>query len=135
MWTWIQTGLLIGPDGSRSPGYSGKGACKNQPEAQDIKNWGPIPCGVYRIGDPHDSADHGPFVLPLTPDSANEMFGRDSFLIHGDSISAPGTASEGCIILPRPIREKIATSGDRELQVIANESIPTVATDPGMEAE
>ena len=45
------------------------------------------------------------------------MFGRDGFLIHGDSIVHTGQASQGCIILPRSIREQIAASEDDELEV------------------
>ena len=62
---------------------------------------------------------HGPFVLRLTPAPTNEMFGRDGFLIHGDSIEHPGSASHGCIILPRAIREAIAKSDDDTLHVVA----------------
>lgn len=135
MWTYIQTGLLIDPEGPRSPAYSGKGEHKNRPEDQALKNLGPIPCGIYHIGDPHDSVDHGPFVLPLTPDPSNEMFGRDSFLIHGDSIDHPGAASEGCICTARTVRERVRASGDRVLEVIAHEPVQPVAVDPGIEAE
>jgi len=35
------------------------------------------------------------------------------------SIEHPGAASEGCIIVARPIREQVWESGDRKLQVIA----------------
>lgn len=135
MWSYVQTGDLIGPDGLHHQAYSGKGEYKNQPSAQHIQNFGPIPCGAYRIGDHVDTVTHGPFVLPLTPDSANVMFGRAGFLIHGDSVVAPGTASEGCIIVDRVTRGKIAASGDRELQVLASNPQPTVAVNPGIEAE
>jgi len=47
------------------------------------------------------------------------MCGRSAFLIHGDSIAAPGTASHGCIILARPDRERIAESGVKQLVVVA----------------
>lgn len=134
MWTWYQTGTMDGPSGQKFTGYSGLGPYKNSPSAQDLENLGPIPCGVYRIGDPYDSATHGPFVLPLTPDSANKMFGRAAFLIHGDSVHAPGTASKGCIVLPRANREAIYASKDRMLCVEARPPEP-VAMDPGMEAE
>lgn len=107
----IRNGQLAGV------GYSGLGAGKNNPTMQSVKGVGPIPQGVYRIGDPFDSEEHGPFALPLAPDAANQMFGRAGFLIHGDSIEHPGAASEGCIILPRLVREAIAASGDRGLQV------------------
>ena len=63
---------------------------------------------------------HGPYVLPLTPDPENLMYGRDGFLIHGDSITNPGSASEGCIILPRSARTMIAASGDNRLEVVGD---------------
>lgn len=88
-------------------GYSGAGIFKNDPTAQNIPDHGPIPVGRYTIGQPHDSPTHGPYSLPLTPDPTNEMFGRSAFLIHGDSVHAPGTASEGCIIMARGVREQI----------------------------
>ncbi len=100
-------------------GYSGKGAGKNNPLLQEIHNVGPIPEGTYTIGVPHDSHTHGPFAIPLIPDGANEMFGRAGFLIHGDSIEHPGAASEGCIIMPRSVRERIMSSGETTLEVIA----------------
>lgn len=131
MWTYLQTGLLIGPDELRFPAYSGRGEYKNKPSAENIKDWGPIPCGVYRIGDPVDTVTHGPYVLPLTPDAANQMHGRSGFLIHGDSVIAAGTASEGCIVAARSIREVIHQSQDRELHVESG----LVAVDPGIESE
>jgi hypothetical protein len=47
------------------------------------------------------------------------MFGRDGFLIHGDNSAMNHTASEGCIILTRDIRQRISDSGDTQLTVIA----------------
>ena len=58
------------------------------------------------------------FLSPMTPDPANEMFGRSGFLIHGDSLMHPGCASRGCIVLARPSREAIAQSGDQDLEVV-----------------
>lgn len=133
MWEFQQTGTLIAPDGTRTPCYSGKGQYKNNPTYDELMDWGPIPKGVYRIGDPVNTVTHGPFVLPLTPDAANLMHGRSGFLIHGDSIVDPGNASEGCIIVNRTTREKIAASGDRELHVTAGPVM--VAIDPGTETE
>lgn len=91
-------------------GYSGKGdgVGKNNPDAQALHGVGPIPRGRWIIGSPYDTKTHGPFVLPLTPAASTETFGRDGFLIHGDAVVEPGTASEGCIILPRTAREEIA---------------------------
>lgn len=121
MWTYQQaTGKILDPNGLVVGfGYSGKGKHKNDPESQSVPNQGPIPEGYYLIGAPHDTLTHGPYVLPLTPDPLNKMFGRSGFLIHGDSIVAPGTASEGCIIAARYIREDIAGSIVKLLVVVS----------------
>jgi len=109
---WDERGELL------ATGYSGFGDDKNNPKMQGIRNKGPIPRGLYIIGQPYDSkGGPGPFVLPLTP-SGHDAFGRTDFLIHGDSITAPGTASKGCIILPRPIRMMIHDRNTRVLRVI-----------------
>jgi Tlde1 domain len=101
--------------------YSGSGPGKNNPDMQGVRNVGPIPQGAYTISEPFDldGGPHGPYVLKLTPDPANVMFGRSGFLIHGDSKENPGSSSEGCIVAPRSIREAIAKSGDTRLLVIA----------------
>jgi hypothetical protein len=120
MWTYEQsTGRLSREGAVVAEGYSGLDAGKNNPEMQEVHDVGPLPRGIYVIGRPHDTETHGPFVLPLTPDPANTMFGRTGFLIHGDSLQHPGRASNGCIILPRPIRDRIAASGDDQLTVVA----------------
>lgn len=121
MWTYKQsTGQLFQNGQLEAIGYSGHGEGRNNPSAQTIPFVGPIPCGVWEIsGPPRDTPTHGPYVLTLTSMAGVDTFGRSGFLIHGDSIPAPGTASEGCIVLPRPIRESIWLSGDRALEVIA----------------
>lgn len=101
-----------------SSGYSGAGAGKNNPGMVQVRNVGPIPCGKYSIGEPFDSEAHGPHVMRLFPDPSNQMFGRSGFLMHGDSISSPGNASEGCIVLPRDVRELVSNSNDSTLTVI-----------------
>lgn len=120
-WLYEQvSGRMYAPSGELvGVGYSGADGCKNNPKTQSVHNMGPIPVGVYHIGSAINTVTHGPFVLPLTPDPGNTMFGRYGFLIHGDSVVAPGTASEGCIIMSRDVREAIAISGDTDLQVIA----------------
>lgn len=121
MWIYQQsTGKILDPDGAViGYGYSGKGIHKNNPEAQSQHDEGPIPEGYYTIGDPHNTVTHGPFVLPLNPDPQNKMFGRSGFLIHGDSVTHPGTASLGCIIAARYIREDIAKSPVKLLGVVS----------------
>lgn len=119
MWTWEQgTGRLLRDGDQVAVGYSGAGEGKNNPDMQSVHNVGPVPVGRYSIGGPHDTMTHGPYVLPLNPDPANEMFGRSGFLIHGDSVVHPGTASEGCIILGRSTRTEVWESGDRDLEVV-----------------
>jgi hypothetical protein len=114
-----KTGLIFSDTGSIfGCGYSGNGEGKNNPDFENVENVGPLPKGIYKIGKPYDSPHTGKFTLPLIPDIDNVMFGRDSFCIHGDSISEPGTASNGCIILPRNVREEINNCTDKILKVI-----------------
>lgn len=118
MWTYAQSAGEMQRDGEFiCVGYSGFGAGKNNPDMESVANVGPIPRGRYQIGSPFDSETHGPVVMRLTPCDGTETFGRDGFLIHGDSVSRPGGASHGCIILPRPERLAIAGSGDTDLEV------------------
>ena len=120
MWYFEQSnGNLSNANGEiLGKGYAGNGKGKNNPLMQNIKNTGPIPKGNYQIGEPYDSLHTGPFTLPLTPDKNNNMFGRDEFKIHGDDISSPGNASDGCIVMPRKVREKVNSSSDKILIVI-----------------
>jgi hypothetical protein len=120
MWTYEQsTGLMIDPTGMIvGEGYSGGGQGKNNPLMQAIRDVGPIPQGSYTMESPVDSKTHGPYAIHLIPDAENDMFGRDEFLCHGDSIIAPGTASEGCIIQNHETRIKMWESGDHRLQVV-----------------
>lgn len=118
-------------------GYAGRGEGKNNPIMQDVRagcrfsqgewapvdgltaeDWGPLPAGIYTMQPPQMTATHGPFVLWLSPDESNEMFGRSEFGIHGDSWEHPGLASEGCICVVRGLRESIWASGDHRIQVI-----------------
>lgn len=106
-------------DGKRlATGYSGAGIGKNDPDRQHERQVGPIPRGLWGIGPAHDTLSHGPVVMALSPAPGTETFGRSAFLIHGDSRSAPGTASLGCIILPLAIRLAISRSADRWLEVV-----------------
>lgn len=97
------------------------GEGKNNSGMQDVPSVGPLPVGFYSINPPVDSETHGPYALPLTPDPGNQMYGRSAFMIHGDSLEHPGFASQGCIIMARPIRMEIWESADRQLQVISGE--------------
>jgi hypothetical protein len=120
MWKYDQaSGALTDPNGEfEARGYSGAALGKNNPDMENVPCVGPIPVGSYTLGEPFDSPEHGPFAMPLTPDPANEMFGRSGFLMHGDSLEHPGCASEGCIIMPPGARAGVWASGDRELEVV-----------------
>ncbi len=121
-WTYQQsTGNLTNPNGALAEvGYSGNGIYKNDPASQCVKDHGPIPVGLYAIGPLIPSGGHlGPNVMELTPDPENEMCGRGGFFMHGDSISDPGNASDGCIIMSHNTRLAVAGWGDNQLEVIA----------------
>lgn len=121
MWTYIQSVGILSREGAfLAIGYSGSGEGKNNPALQNVHDLGPIPAGEWEIcGPPYDTKEHGPYVLRLEPKPGTETFGRVGFLMHGDSIEAPGTASKGCIVQNRFVRTKVWLSGDRDLRVIA----------------
>lgn len=122
MWLYEQSSGMMSHNGTKvAQGYSGYEQYKNDPAYDNVHNCGPLPRGKYTIETPRDTPDHGPFVLPLEPDPANIMHGREGFLIHGDSLTHPGMASFGCIILSRPVRVQIWDSGDHDLTVIPKE--------------
>ena len=110
--------------------YSGNGSGKNNPDAEAIRDVGPLPCGNYTIQPPVDTESHGPYVLWLVPDAATfaymQKIGRapidpsvPDFAIHGERKEPPpGEASKGCIIEPHSDRVIVWTSGDDQLQVI-----------------
>ena len=120
MWTYSQsTGAWHGVSGTViAYGYSGCGDCKNRPDCQQEKNKGPIPRGKWKIIALFDSPTHGPYCLRLSPLNGTDTLGGDGFLIHGDSVKFPGEASQGCIILPRRIRQYIWESQDIDVEVI-----------------
>ena len=121
MWTYQQsTGAVTRADGVViGDGYSGNGPGYNNPLSQDHHDVGPIPQGRWHIaGFFDDTGGKGPVVTHLIPNVGTETFERFGFMIHGDNAAMNHTASEGCIILSRPLREQIAESGDTELLVV-----------------
>jgi hypothetical protein len=87
--------------------YAGIGPSLNNPDAQSVRDQGPLPQGIYIIGYP--THRKGPLTLPLIPLSINHMYGRDSFLIHGDKRSSASkkSASNGCIVANHDCRADI----------------------------
>lgn len=125
MWRWDQSAGELTQNGTFvSKGYSGKGRGKNNPALEGMVGMGPIPAGKWKIVRLYDSESVGPYALELhavdaTPgNDTHDRTGRGAFRIHGDSVKHPGDASNGCIILPRNVREKIWKSGDRDLEVV-----------------
>jgi len=47
-------------------------------------------------------------VAHLTPIEGTDTFGRSGFMVHGDNQALNHSASEGCIVAPRFIRDQIA---------------------------
>jgi hypothetical protein len=123
MWKYVQsTGDLFDASGKNiARGYSGKNPEGiNQPDKECEANVGPIPRGLYDIGRQKDKPT--PVTLPLTARDPNHCSPpRSGFLIHGDNSS--GTASTGCIVVGRTIRETIRDSGDTTVQVVRASSL------------
>lgn len=120
MWIYVQrTGELRHGDLHIATGYSGHNKAKNDTSQQSVVNMGPIPQGAYLIGSLSEDASHGPLAFHLVPQTGTNTFGRGGFLMHGDSKESPGSASHGCIIMPRDVREKVFSSPDRLLLVVS----------------
>ena len=116
MWKYkITTGEVLLDGVAIATGYSGHGAGLNDPDYCAIHDVGPIPPGLYKLGAPYDSNKTGPFTISLLPVDHDAMR-RDGFKIHGDNSKGDKSASHGCIIIPRHVREEIAkTSGTLEV--------------------
>lgn len=124
MWEYDRANGTLSHNGTVvANGYSGKGRFKNRPESESYRaphgsaDAAPLPSGSYTIGSPFNSHVTGSYAMRLYPDSVNNMFGRDSFEIHGDSRQHPGEASEGCIVISSSTRHEIWASGDKVLRV------------------
>ena len=119
-WRYVQsTGELFHDAELIGTGYSGHGAGVNNPAMQSVKNVGPIPVGHYTIGPAFHHPVCGPVAMRLLPHPDNRMFNRDGLLMHGDTPSMDHTASDGCIIQQRQIRDRVDASPDRDLVVEA----------------
>lgn len=113
---------LIWIDGRKiGPAYSGAPGAVNDESRASEKDTGPIPVGIWTIGKPVDKLtpgdELGPFCLPLTPDPGTRTFGRSGFWVHGDNASHNQSASHGCIVAARAVREQIDADPDRRIFV------------------
>lgn len=128
MWTFNSANGNLSHDGAfMGIGYAGHGAGLDNQADQYIHDLGPLPVGMWTIGDffddlipdPPDGKIHlGPCVAPLTPSEGTDTQGRGGFFIHGDNAEQNHTASDGCIVLNPSIREEIKNSGDTTLEVV-----------------
>lgn len=124
-WTYKQaTGELLDPTGQHvATGYAG-GNCGKNPEGrnntlmQDVRSVGPLPKGEYMLGEVVLTSHLGPYAIPLIPSPENVMFGRSGFFMHGDNMQLDGSASEGCIIMPKIVRLRVYGSDDRLIEVV-----------------
>jgi len=99
-------------------GYSGHGPGLNNPDKEDVRGVGPIPAGRYAMSDFFDHPHLGPVVCHLVPSPENDMHGRSAFDVHGDNAFVNHSASDGCIILARKLREMLRDEGPREIEVV-----------------
>lgn len=98
-------------------GYSGFGPGLDNPDMESVPNVGPIPRGEWHIERWDEThGDKGPQVAVLAPVGHN-AHGRSAFLIHGDNALGNHTASHGCIIANRTIRNALRASGETALIV------------------
>jgi hypothetical protein len=116
LWTYVRRGAggrgcLLCDGTVRGEGYSGHGEGLNEPSAESETGVGPIPAGRYAIGAFFDHPRLGPCVARLLPLPGTVTFGRSGFFIHGDNAAMDHGASDGCIVLARPLRESIRDSG------------------------
>ena len=121
MWTFdVKAGAILSP--TKFPlgtAYSGNGKGLNNPLMDGVPDVGPIPPGQWQIGEFFDDiGGKGPQVCHLTPAPGTDTLGRSGFMIHGDNQLMNHSASEGCIIAARFIRDAIAHSGDKIIEVV-----------------
>ena len=129
----IKTGHIYDPLGNKVwTGYAGGNEGKNpegvnNPLMVSVAKVGPLCPGFYTMESPLPTSHLGPFAIPLTPDATNVMFGRRGFYCHGDRTQPPPrSASEGCIIAARAVRDQMwgkAFNGQvvHRIQVVAEE--------------
>jgi hypothetical protein len=123
-WLYEQSsGRFTDPTGtSQGKGYSGQPPFVNDATAQAQVDQGPIPQGLWQAVELiPESTSHGPYAIRLEPYQQTETFGRSGFMMHGDLISRPGYASEGCIVMSRDVRELFWNSTDHDILVVAEQ--------------
>ena len=90
----------------------------NNPDMQYVRGVGPLPQGRYHIDGVYNSKQVGPYALILRPEPGTDTKGRGDFRVHGDNKSGNHSASNGCIIMPRGVREQMWLFKDHTVQVV-----------------
>lgn len=117
-WVYSQsTGILSHSGEPIGKGYSGHGEGLNNPKLEMVHSLGPLPKGLWELGMFFDDKHLGVTVCALKP-TDQDVFGRGGFFIHGDNKLMNFTASDGCIILSRKLREAIRDSGEKYIEII-----------------
>lgn len=87
-------------------GYAGALHGLNNPELDGVRNIGPLPEGEYRMRVyPHPRFAEPAIKLVQVKGETHE---RSGFWIHGDNAKADRSASSGCPVFSRPVRQCIA---------------------------
>ena len=97
------------------PAYSGAQGFVNRPSQTDVFQKGPIPQGLWDIGVAVQHKRLGAVAIPLTALSYEGK--RSAFFIHGDNAAMNQTASKGCIVTSRAVRDLIGAKGFTTLVV------------------
>lgn len=98
--------------------YSGHGVGLNNPAEIPTHNIGPLPLGVWGIGEWFDHPHLGKMVAALTPIDVPNLYGRSGFFIHGDNSLHNHSASNGCLVLDHNVRKAVKDSVATRLTVI-----------------
>ena len=91
---------------------------RNNPAMQDVPFIGPLPQGLYRVGEWGMHHPVGDNSAPLTQ-IGGESFGRSAFFIHGPGGADPSNSSEGCIVIPHDDRLRLIALNPSTITVTA----------------
>ena len=86
--------------------FAGNHEGLNNPAMQNVGFIGPLPQGVYSVGDWGEHGALGPNSAPLTQVSG-DTYGRNNFFCHGPGGHDPSQCSEGCIVVEAEYRQKV----------------------------
>jgi hypothetical protein len=120
----ISTGKITADDGSTiGTGYAGAPGAVNDPSKCGLTDVGPLPPGIWAMGQPENDPKTGVFSIPLWM-LAGDPMGRDcetpgNFRWHGDNAAKPPqSSSEGCLVSDHPSRLAGWSDPDHQLTVV-----------------